>query len=310
MRYLRFLMLAVSASMLVAAHGESLPDRDLERFVVASKAVNAEFEIVVATSVVGQELDGPLPLLVVLDGFLLGMSAIETARLLTAAGEIEPIIVATVSASGPFAARTARRGPDFSANAEGMRDHPSIQGIVSQLDAAGIKVEQAFGQSDNYRRFVRDEMLPELASRMAYNKKRMSLFGHSAAGAFTLEALLEGDLPFQDFVVGEAGTFMLFGTEGELVAKALAHQGLPAKRLFYADSGDTMTSNTKHLFESETILQRMERELGLTVEKRHYAEESHTTMIPRFLKDSLLKLYGTGHRYSKTFAERMGISGE
>ena len=138
----------------------------------------------------------------------------------------------------------------------------------------------------------------------------MSVFGHSAAGAFTLEALLEGDLPFQDFVVGEAGTFMLFGTEGELVAKALAHQGLPAKRLFYADSGDTMTSNTKHLFESETILQRMERELGLTVEKRHYAEESHTTMIPRFLKDSLLKLYGTGHRYSKTFAERMGISGE
>ena len=121
-----------------------------------------------------------------------------------------------------------------------------------------------------------------------------------------LEALLEGDLPFQSYVAGEPGTFMLFGTEAALIEKARANEALPARRLFFADSSDTMTSGTRHLFEATELLRALEEELGLSVRTTRYEGESHTTMIPAFIKDALLDLYGTGRRYSETFEKRMG----
>ena len=139
------------------------------------------------------------------------------------------------------------------------------------------------------------------------DSSRLSLFGHSAAGAFALEALLEGDLPFQSYLIGEPGTFMLFGTEDELLRKARAHEALPAKRLLFADSSDTMTSNTKHMFESAELLRAIEDDLGLSVSTHRFEGESHTTMVPAFIKDGLLYLYGTGHTYSETYAKRMGV---
>ncbi len=284
-----------------------LPDRGILRFVIDSQYLGYPYEVILAGSLPGAELNEPAPLLVVLDGFLLGMTAIETARLLTAAGEIEPITIATVSADGAFAMRTARRGPDFSANVDNLREQASIQGVIPQIDASGIRLEDAFGGSDRYRLFLSEELLPAVRKLAKVDESRLSLFGHSAAGAFTLEALLEGDLPFQSYLIGEPGTFMLFGTEDELIRKAQAHEALPAKRLMYADSSDTMTSNAKHLFESAELLRAIEGDVGLSVRTRRYEGESHTTMIPSFIKDGLLFLFETGHTYSKTFAERMGI---
>ncbi len=283
-----------------------LPDRGIQRIVIDSKHLNYRYEVLIASSTPTQMPESPVPCLVVLDGFLLGMTAIETARLLTSAGEIEDIIIATVSADGPFAMRTARRSPDFSADVENLEEQESIQGIVPQLAAAGIALEDVFGHSDKYRQFLSDELLPELKKIPGVDMSRLSLFGHSAAGAFALEALLEGDLPFQDYIVGEAGTFMLFGTEQDLIRKAISHKSLPAKRLLYADSSDTMTSSTKDLFAYKQLLSAIKEDVGVTVETRHYNNESHTTMIPAFIKDALLYLYGTGHTYSERFAERMG----
>ena len=136
----------------------------------------------------------------------------------------------------------------------------------------------------------------------------LGLFGHSAAGTFVLEALLEGDLPFQDYIVGEAGTFMLFGTQEELVRKAKSRSPLPARRLMYADSSDTMNSATRAMFESNTLLNVIDTDLGVSVFRQLYDNESHTTMIPAFIKDGLLHLYGTGRTYSERFAERMGVT--
>ena len=234
------------------------------------------------------------------------MTVIETARLLAAAGEIEAVVIAAVSADGDFAARTARRSPDFSANVENPREQQSIRGIIRQLDAAGIAVADVFGGSDRYRQFVRDELLPRLYEAARVDTTKLNLFGHSAAGAFALEALLKGDLPFQSYLIGEAGTFMLFGTEGELIREAQTRELLPARQLMYADSSDTMNSGTKHLFESAELLRAIDEETAVSVHSRRYEGESHTTMIPAFIKDGLLHLYGTGRTYSERFAERMG----
>ena len=300
-------MLVLSMVCQSPARGDNLPDRGLERFVVQSEQSGVGYEVVLARSAITGDSDKPLPLLVVLDGFLLGMTAIETARLLTSAGEIEPIVIATISADGPFALRTARRGPDFSADVEDFRSQSSIKGILPQLDAAGVKPEQAFGHSDGYRTLLSKILLPEITRRVAVDGDHQALFGHSAAGAFVLEALLVGDLPFQTYIAGEPGTFMLFGTESALLKQAAQHPSLPGQRLLYADSSDTMSSSSKHLFESEELLKSMRKDLGLQVEARRYEGETHTTMIPLFIKDSLLALYGTGQTYSKSFAQRMGI---
>ena len=288
--------------------GGTLPDRGLHRFVIDSQPLAHPYEVILAGPL--QASDEALPLLVVLDGFLLGMSAIETARLLMAANEIEPVVIAAVSADGASARRTARRSMDFSASVPDLQAQTSIQGVKPQIEASGLRLEDVFGGSGRYRQFLKEELLPAVLEQVKVDVSRLSLFGHSAAGAFALEALLEGDLPFQSYLVGEPGTFMLFGTEAQLLRKALANDALPARRLMYADSSDTMRSNTKHLFEAAELLRAIDEEIGLSVRVHRYEGESHTTMIPAFIKDGLLYLYGTGHTYSETYAERMGIASE
>ena len=98
----------------------------------------------------------------------------------------------------------------------------------------------------------------------------------------------------------------LFGTEQALLSKAGANESLPARRLLFADSSDTMSSSTKHLFESEELLRAIEEDLGLSVQTRRYEGETHTTMIPSFIKDGLMYLYATGHTYSESYEKRMG----
>ena len=98
------------------------PDRGVQRVVIDSRHIGHRYEVFLAYSQPGPVMDKPAPLLVVLDGFLLGMTAIEAARLMTAAGEMQPIHIAAVSADGEFATRTARRSPDFSADVDNLRE--------------------------------------------------------------------------------------------------------------------------------------------------------------------------------------------
>ena len=236
----------------------------------------------------------------VLDGYLLGVGVVETARLMGAVGEIEPIVIAAVSPQGGFHVGNTRRLRDFSANADNdmYSSNPIIQSFKPGFEASGLTLDEALGGSDQFRKFLADELLPRLQSMYSIDIDRLGIIGHSAGGSFLIEALLEGDTPFADYIIGEAGSFLLFGTGPALVAQAAAKDSLPAKRAFYADSSDTWKAAPTMLQQSLDLITQIGDPVGVPVETITYQGETHTTMIPGFIKDGLLYMYGTGTKYS------------
>ena len=276
-----------------------LPNHEVERLVIPSVEAGFEYEVLLGGPPPGLiEPSQPIPLLVVLDGYLTGLSAIEIARLMMAVGEIEPIAIAAVSPNGGFEVGNTRRLRDFSSDAEiDLATHPYMKNFLPRFEAMGVEPKDAVGGSDAFRRFLVNELLPAVGARSPIDRERLGLFGHSAGGSFLIEALLEGDTPFSDYLIGEAGTFLLLGTDEALLAKGLANRPLPAQRAFYADSSDTRKAAPEMIEQSRAIVRRINEEVGVPVTMVSYENETHTTMMPGFIKDGLLFLYGTGKTY-------------
>ncbi|MDP6972219.1 MAG: hypothetical protein QF921_12030 [Pseudomonadales bacterium] len=283
-------------------HAGALASHDVQSFVIESKHAGFSYEVLLAGMPEGIARDKPVPLLVVLDGYLLGMTAIETARLMGAAGEVEPIVIAAVSPAGGFTAGNTRRLRDFSADSDmDVSKDPMIQAFLPRFEAMGLTVEEAVGGSDDFRKFLTDELLPEIRTMAQIDNARLGIFGHSAGGAFLIEALLEGDTPFSDYLIGEAGTFLLFGTGDALLEKAVSAESLPARRVIYADSSDMREMAPQMLEDAAGMISDIRDKVGVPVKSFTYEGETHTTMVPLFIKDSLLHMYGTGRTYADAF---------
>ena len=281
------------------ANGFNLPSHEVERFVIASDEAGFSYEVLLSGVPRAPDDADPRPLLVVLDGYLLGMTAIETARLMGAVGEIESIAIAAVSPEGGFAVGNLRRLRDFSADpGRDISEEPSFQFIKPGIDASGQTVEEAIGGSAEFRRFLANELIPAVAERTSIDQTRMGILGHSAGGSFLLESLLQGDLPFRDYIVGEAGVFLMFGTEEKLLKEAKPGT---AKRMYYADSSDTEHAAPELVADALRITRATGEVLALETYVHRSPGETHTTMIPAFIKDGLLTMYGT----NKTYGDRM-----
>ena len=185
----------------------------------------------------------------------------------------------------------------LSSECDAPEEEPMFQTLLPRFRELCIDPTDAIGGSDNFRQFLVDELIPAVESKTDIDKDRLGILGHSAGGSVLLETLLKADTPFRDFIIGEAGTFLMFGTEFELLEKALELDKVPAKRAFYADSSDTM-DKVGHMFQTDELLRRIESELGVEMKVDRYQGETHTTMLPIFIKDGLLHMYGTGVKYS------------
>ena len=204
----------------------ALASHDVQSFVIESKHAGFSYEVLLAGMPEGIAPDKPVPLLVVLDGYLLGMTAIETARLMGAIGEVEPIVVAAVSPAGGFTAGNTRRLRDFSADSDmDVSKDPMMLTFLPRFEAMGLTVQEAVGGSDDFRKFLTDELLPEIRTMVQIDEARLGIFGHSAGGAFLIEALLEGDTPFSDYLIGEAGTFLLLLADASVHVRTAMHKG-------------------------------------------------------------------------------------
>ena len=218
-------------------------------------------------------------------------------------GEIEPIIIVTVSPNGGRAVANTRRLRDFSADADiDVTTHPIARNFVPQFEAMEVDPAEAFGGSGAFRRFLVREVIPSVKKIRNVDPDRLGILGHSAGGTFVIETLLEGDNPFVDFIIGEPGIFLLFDTGDSLLSEAKRNRPLKAQKVFYADSGDTERALPEIITQARFMAQSIADETGTPVVMRTYEDATHTTMVPRLHVDGLLFLYGTG----KTFADTMG----
>ena len=295
-----------AAPTAIRAGETALPNHQIDRLVIDSNEAGFSYEVLIGGPPEGIPLSGPVPLLVVLDGYLMGLSTIENARLMMAVGEIEPIVIAAVSPEGGFTMGNTRRLRDFSSDADvDPTTHPVMKNFMPRFEAMGIAPQDAVGGSDQFRRFLKNELVPAVAARRDIDQQRLGIIGHSAGGSFLIEALLESDTPFVDYLIGEAGAFLLFGTEDQLIADAIAMPSLNARRAYYADSSDTAEASPQMIAQSSEIIRRINDEVGVPVTVHRYMGETHTTMMPAFIKDGLMFLYGTGRTYGETMSETL-----
>ena len=136
-----------------------LTSHEIEHFTIDSQHAGFTYDVYLGGMPSAIPTDGPLPLLVVLDAYLMGLTAIETARLMGAVGEIEPFVIAAVSPAGGFEIGNTRRLRDFSAACEAPEDEPMFQNLLPRMKELGIEPKDAVGGSDDFRRFLVDEDL-------------------------------------------------------------------------------------------------------------------------------------------------------
>jgi uncharacterized protein len=138
-------------------------------------------------------LTGPLkncPIFFVLDGALTFGTAVESASLRTAAGQLEPAVIVGIAYDASLLTMVRLRTKDLTPPApEGK--YPEMAGMIGT----------DYGGADAFLEFMIDELAPQIRVRAPEaSKTRQVLFGHSLGGLFVANALMRRPESFETFL--------------------------------------------------------------------------------------------------------------
>jgi uncharacterized protein len=161
------------------------------RFDITSKSTGRSYVISLHRPV-ASPLTGALencPILFVLDGALTFGTAVESASLRTAAGQLEPAVIVGVAYDADLLTIVRMRTKDLTPPAPEDK-YPEMAGMIGT----------EYGGADAFLEFLIDELAPEIRAREPEaSKTRKALFGHSLGGLFVANALMRRPEAFETF---------------------------------------------------------------------------------------------------------------
>ncbi|MDP9141221.1 MAG: alpha/beta hydrolase-fold protein, partial [Pseudomonadota bacterium] len=266
--------------------------------VMRSKVMRRDFEIFVRMP--DDVVEGSprrYPMLVAMDANGGFATTAETVDRLARAGEIDEMIVVgigTPRAQGELEfgfRRFEELSPPVPA---GHRYDDALGSFFRSVFALrGQEAQAQLGQAPGFHAFITGELLPRLLARLPVDAQDISLLGHSAAGTFVGYALAQTQSPFSGYVclspgVGIGNDWML----REAPASLAQHGKLP--RIFVAIGAEeqhnpfNLIAGIPRASEYVALL----REHGAPATDFHVLDgETHTTIYPRALAQSLLALH-------------------
>jgi uncharacterized protein len=162
------------------------------RFDITSKSTGRSYVISLHRPV-ASPLTGPLencPILFVLDGALTFGTAVESASLRTAAGQLEPAVIVGVGYDVDLLTMVRMRTKDLTPPAPEDK-YPEMVGMIGT----------EYGGADAFLEFLIDELAPEIRARAPEaSRSRKALFGHSLGGLFVANALMRRPEAFETFL--------------------------------------------------------------------------------------------------------------
>ncbi|WP_051972026.1 alpha/beta hydrolase [Massilia sp. 9096] len=179
------------------------------------------------------------------------------------------------------------------------RDYtPSVpRAGVYTSDMPGRQV--AFGQADDYGRFISKQVFPLVAARYGADMGRKIFVGHSYGSLLGVELLLTRPGTFEDYILGSPSLWfdggVLFERER---AYARAHKDLPAKVYFGIGGQETLARGQKRsrseehadmvadLREFDAAL-KAHRYPGLKTQLEVFPGEDHASVFPILLTHGL-----------------------
>jgi uncharacterized protein len=107
--------------------------------------------------------------------------------------------------------------------------------------ASDSAIAPRVGGSASFRRFLRDELMPEVERRYRTTRER-AIIGESLAGLFIMETFLEEPALFTHYVVLDPSVWWNTGALVDSAASRLAHFDNSSRTLYFASSLEPSTS--------------------------------------------------------------------
>jgi predicted alpha/beta superfamily hydrolase len=138
------------------------------------------------------------------------------------------------------------------------------------------KIAPHAGGSDAFRKFLRDELVPEIAARYRTSGES-ALIGESFAGLFVIETLLEEPALFDTYIAIDPSVWWNGGALVKSASARFAHWSAKPKRLWVA------TADVKETEDSIAALMTALRDgkpAGLSGSHEKLPAEHHNTIFP------------------------------
>ena len=159
---------------------------------------------------------------------------------------------------------------------------------------SGLYSENSGGAA-SFRAFLEKELIPQIESRFRTQKQRV-LVGHSLAGLFTLDTLVERPQLFDAYIAIDPSA----SWDGNLLARKLKNPTLgqsgPAVRLFIAEANSPYMTTAEQETQRDGIrsFRNALKESGRPVQEnyRYYADETHLSVPLIGIYAGLLSVFG------------------
>ena len=142
------------------------------------------------------------------------------------------------------------------------------------------------GGNTAFLRLITDRVLPEVAKNAPLDRSKMTLFGHSLGGLFTLNALFTRPESFANYVAGDPSVWW---KQGEAIDQAIAFAGgihaagekvAPPLNLLLSRSGIVTDAHTSSpLADLPQLVETLHGIEGLSVTYRTHPEETHGSLM-------------------------------
>ena len=276
---------------------------------VWSESTGSEHEVLVSLPPTYEQGDRNYPLLIVLDANYCFGGAVETARMQAATGEVEDLILVGLGTPGGLAAHGTRRLRDYTpgfAMAGGLEASEIGRMLKGRLDRAGLTVEQAFGGSRLFARFIADELLPSLSAEFRIDQRDIGLAGHSCGGAFAIDLLLNGGHPISKLLVGTFGLDWYSPEALEELERGFAPRA-QGPGVFMAIGGGEFADEEMGgaVWKSVTFLDRLRQSApDLDISIQVFDGETHPSVMPMLIASGVRRFWATGLTYTRAAAGR------
>lgn len=266
-----------------------------EQWIHDSDAVDARFRIALTLPLTATT--DPVPLLVILDGDTMLLTATETARTMT---------VSTLGALGPVAmvgiTRDTESWPEYFSTR--FRDFTPVGWTLPGPFAADNDlVRHGTGGADALIAMIVDEVIPSLGNRVTVDRGRLGVCGWSLSGLFAAHAWKTRPDVFTDLV---AISPSLWWGDEHLLAEPIPPRPTGHRAVITAgerEEGDPALVWPQRFANTEQReLAAMVRNVirfgematagGADTQTVVFADEHHTSLVPASLSRALIHLYG------------------
>ncbi|NIB41593.1 alpha/beta hydrolase [Pseudomaricurvus alkylphenolicus] len=255
------------------------------------------------------------PVMIVLDGGVAFSTAFDSFRAQSGTGSAEEVIV--VGVDTPPEEGNAMRGlkrlryltPGCPHN--GPNIQPILKMYKEAIDQLGWGFDDIFGGADSFLTFIEKSLIPALSDRYSINQEDIGLFGHSAAAAFAVYALLENSPVFSRYAIGTFGTEWwddIDAAEKTFIENRQSKTDVAVKKVYHAVGGAELEEPA---FAGAGIGLPMVDRLrdldlpGIHISTQVFDGEDHASVIPHVIATGIRKLYGTGLGFAEGLNARM-----